>query len=59
VENLISPDVVRRLLWDPPGPAAGTSLAEALHEALVGYRVRSWQINLTRPALVEAIEATS
>ncbi len=54
VENLLSPDLVRRVLWAPP--TDGESLGNVL--ALRG--ARPWQIELTEPVLRRAImRATS
>ncbi|MFT4294579.1 MAG: HRDC domain-containing protein [Micropruina sp.] len=39
VENLISPDALRRLLWQPPDPLT----AEAVDAALAAELVRPWQ----------------
>lgn len=50
-ENLISPDLVRRLAWDPPSPAGRDAVAEFLLE----YGARPWQITLTLTGLVEAL----
>jgi ribonuclease D len=44
-ENLISPDVVRRVSWEPPDPAD----ARAIAAALVGYGARPWQADLIAP----------
>jgi len=41
-ENLISPDAVRRLSWEPPDPAD----ADAIAGALAGYGARPWQAGL-------------
>ncbi|PJT52190.1 ribonuclease D, partial [Streptomyces albidoflavus] len=52
-ENLITPDTVRRLCWEPPadhGPAAVSA-------ALAGYGARPWQIEQVTPLLVEALDA--
>jgi ribonuclease D len=51
VENLLSPDLVRRLMWTPPEPAG----PEAVVDALRGGGAREWQIELTRDLLVEAL----
>ncbi|MFH7594017.1 ribonuclease D [Streptomyces racemochromogenes] len=53
-ENLITPDTVRRLCWEPPRRAD----ADAVAEALTGYGARPWQIELVTPALVAALAAT-
>jgi ribonuclease D len=43
VENLLSPDALRRLSWDPPRPCD----EQAVAQALAGYGARPWQIELT------------
>jgi len=54
-ENLLTPDSLRRLLWQPP---SGTDLADRVAEVLRGYGARPWQVELTTPLLVRAIEAS-
>jgi ribonuclease D len=48
VENLVSPDLVRRVLWQPPDPAE-------VPELLAEGGARPWQIALTAPVLAAAI----
>jgi len=50
VENLLSPESVRRVLWEPPddGDIAGV---------LAGRGARPWQIELTAPLLRAALDA--
>ncbi len=56
VENLLTPDFVRRVLWEPPGPDdPGTDLAAAVTDRLGQLGARRWQIELTRDVLVNAI----
>lgn len=51
VENLLSPDAVRRIMWKPPdGP---------LREALAALGARTWQIDVTEEVLRQALEAES
>lgn len=52
-ENLISPDTVRRVCWEPPKPAD----AEPLAAALAGYGARPWQVEQVTPVLVRALSA--
>lgn len=54
VENLMSPDLVRRVLWTPPD-ADGGGLTDALARALAERGARPWQIELTEPVLRKAI----
>jgi ribonuclease D len=53
VENLLSPDALRRLAWDPPRPCDADSVAEVL----AGYGARPWQIELTASPVAEALNA--
>lgn len=52
-ENLITPDTVRRVCWEPPVVAD----AEAVAGALEGYGARAWQVEQVTPVLVEALSA--
>jgi ribonuclease D len=53
VENLLSPDALRRLSWDPPQPCDAGSVAEVL----AGYGARAWQIELTAGPVAAALTA--
>ncbi len=53
VENLLAPDAVRRLSWDPPQPCDAGSVAEVL----AGYGARPWQIELTAEPIAGALTA--
>lgn len=50
-ENLLAPDLVRRLAWSPPQPATTESIAAALAER----GARRWQARLTAAALAGAL----
>jgi len=50
-ENLLAPDVVRRVAWEPPDLSDPASVGAAL-EAL---GARSWQVSLTAAALTQAL----
>ncbi|MFI9719988.1 HRDC domain-containing protein [Streptomyces sp. NPDC052396] len=50
-ENLITPDTVRRLCWEPPGRPT----ADLVAEALAGYGARPWQVEQVTPVLVKAL----
>ncbi|MFJ9349374.1 HRDC domain-containing protein [Streptomyces sp. NPDC101237] len=52
-ENLITPDTVRRLCWEPPKAVD----AETVGAALAGYGARPWQVEQVTPALVTALTA--
>jgi ribonuclease D len=54
-ENLLTPDILRRLAWDPPDPVTDESIRAALQEA----GARKWQVEQTLPVLVEALRQTA
>jgi ribonuclease D len=51
VENLVAPDAIRRLAWEPPSPATPETIASTL----TGYGARPWQAALTAAPLAEAL----
>ncbi|KQW49129.1 3'-5' exonuclease [Nocardioides sp. Root1257] len=55
VENVLTPDYLRRTLWTPPATRSPELLATAVAEQLAGYGARPWQIDLAAPVLVDAI----
>ena len=52
-ENLLPPDAVRRLCWEPP-PVLDT---ESVSAQLRGAGARQWQVDLTAEALTDALAA--
>ncbi|GGN01014.1 3'-5' exonuclease [Streptomyces fuscichromogenes] len=52
-ENLIAPDTVRRLCWEPPTVID----TETVGAALAGYGARPWQVEQVAPVLVTALSA--
>jgi ribonuclease D len=52
-ENLLLPDLVRRVCWSPPEDLGVESVAETLREK----GARPWQVELTASALAEALRA--
>jgi len=52
-ENLITPDSVRRLCWEPPAEIS----PEAVSTILSGLGARSWQVGLVSVALTAALDA--
>jgi ribonuclease D len=50
VENLLAPDALRRLSWDPPEPCD----TETVGLVLAGYGARPWQIELTAGPIASA-----
>jgi ribonuclease D len=60
VENLLTPDYVRRLLWEPPDPGdGGVPLVEAVAARLRDLGARPWQVELTQHVLTTAIVEAS
>ena len=50
-ENLITPDTVRRLCWDPPSEAS----ADSVSRILSGLGARPWQVEQVTPLLTAAL----
>lgn len=54
VENLITPDYVRRAMWTPPATRDRAALTAEMRAQLAGYGARRWQLDLVTDALVDA-----
>ncbi len=54
-ENLITPDTVRRVCWEPPDDPT----PETVGEALAGHGARPWQIEQVTLDLVKALRITT
>ncbi|MBI9115280.1 ribonuclease D [Sanguibacter suaedae] len=54
VENLLQPDLLRRVCWRPPADTSADGVADRLREG----GAREWQVGLCTPALVEALAVT-
>lgn len=57
VENLLTPDSLRRVLWTPPETREPETLQQEVGDALAALSARAWQIELTAPLLTAAILA--
>jgi ribonuclease D len=55
VENLLTPDYLRRLMWAPPATREPAALAEDVRGQLAAYGARPWQAEAVTGALVGAI----
>ena len=55
VENLITPELVRRICWNPPQGSTEQLQVEAVEKALSDLGARTWQVKLVGPALAEAL----
>ncbi|MEU3398112.1 ribonuclease D [Streptomyces filamentosus] len=54
-ENLITPDTVRRICWEPPSPLDPDTVAAAL----TAHGARPWQVALVTPLLLKALTTGS
>jgi ribonuclease D len=54
LENLLQPDLLRRVCWRPPTDTSATGVADRLRSG----GAREWQVGLCTPALVEALAVT-
>jgi ribonuclease D len=57
VENLLTPDHLRRVLWSPPETRHPAGLRRDVEAALAELSARPWQIQLTAPLITESILA--
>jgi ribonuclease D len=57
-ENLITPEVVRRLCWDWQPPES-QDVTAAVEEFLIEARVRPWQRELVVPVLADALSSAA
>ena len=55
VENLISPELVRRICWNPPAGSTENLQAAAVQAQLLALGARTWQVNLVAVAISEAL----
>jgi ribonuclease D len=55
VENLLTPDFLRRVLWTPPATRDPDALAAAVAAALSELGARAWQVDLVGPVVSRAI----
>ena len=55
LENLLTPDSLRRVMWAPPRTRDSVELLEAVIDQLRDLGARSWQVGLTAQVLTQAI----
>jgi ribonuclease D len=55
VENVLTPDYLRRVLWTPPDTRDPKALAAAVDDVLSQLGARAWQIELAGPIVTGAI----
>jgi ribonuclease D len=51
-ENLLTPDSLRRVAWEPPEPAKEDDIAHRLRQ----LGARPWQVDLTARPIARALE---
>ncbi len=51
LENLLTPELARRVAWEPPEPLASDTIAAQLR----ALGAREWQIGITAPAIADAL----
>ena len=54
-ENLLQPDMLRRLCWDPPQELS----PQAVGRALAGLGARAWQVDQVRDVVTAALQAAA
>ena len=54
-ENLISPEIIRRICWAPPAASATGVDVQAVSEAMAKLGARPWQIELVAPSVASAL----
>ena len=55
IENLISPEIVRRICWSPPAQSTTIRNEPAVRSALTGLGAREWQVDLVAPFIADAL----
>src|SRR3546814_12584164 len=55
VENLMTPDLLRRALWAPPHTREPEALLAAIGEQLTAAGARTGQVGLVAPVVPEAV----
>ena len=55
IENLISPEIVRRICWSPPAQSTTIRDEAAVRIALAELGARAWQIDVVAPHLADAL----
>ena len=55
LENLITPEHIRRVCWKPPAGSTENLALTAVEDALLELGARHWQVSLVAPALAAAL----
>jgi ribonuclease D len=54
-ENLISPEIIRRICWAPPSDSLLNLNVAAVREAMLGLGARPWQVDVVAPLVARAL----
>jgi ribonuclease D len=54
-ENLISPEIIRRICWAPPADSLQNLNTEAVATAMLGLGARQWQVDVVAPLVANAL----
>lgn len=54
-ENVVSPEIIRRLCWQPPADSTQIYSEESVRSAMAALGARSWQIDLVAPTVASAL----
>ncbi len=57
-ENLITPEIVRRICWSPPQGATAVKSLEAVRNALISLGARTWQVDLVAESITQSLLET-
>ena len=54
-ENLISPEIIRRICWAPPADSLQNLNVDAVREAMLNLGARQWQVEVVAPLVAAAL----
>jgi ribonuclease D len=54
-ENLISPEIIRRICWAPPADSLQNLNVDAVCEAMLNLGARQWQVEVVSPLVAAAL----
>jgi ribonuclease D len=54
-ENLISPEIIRRICWAPPADSLETLNVVAVSQAMLDLGARQWQVDVVAPLVAAAL----
>jgi ribonuclease D len=54
-ENLISPEIIRRICWAPPATSTSTLDVKCVQDAMAKLGARPWQIEIVAPSVAAAL----